>query len=106
MKGGNGSAGAVGFRAINRNNECRPSIAFNDAACSNPDHAAVPAVAVDDNTECFAKHRVLRHSRVNGLNDSALLLLTFGVEFVEAQSNFSGLSSIFDAEKVDDFACD
>src|SRR5271165_5355031 len=83
VKRTDGPARAVGFVAIAGNHQRGTAITLDYARGRNSDHSPVPSVAVDHQAEGIEQRGFLLESRIDGIENSALLCLTVAVELVK-----------------------
>src|SRR5207245_7210952 len=77
---------------------------FNHSSGGNPDHAAVPPVAINYQAEGVQQLRFLLESCMNGIQNPAFFGLPIGIELVELARNFAGADCILHAEEFDHIA--
>ena len=99
-----GAAGTECLFAFTRNNECRARVTLDDARCRNADDAAMPAVAIDHHAVRLAQRGLTGEPLLNALDDVPLLVLSVGIELIEASGNFARAFQIFHAEQIDHIA--
>src|SRR6266478_1150138 len=78
-----GTSGTMAFVTIARNDQRGPAITLDDPRGRDSNHAAVPAVSVNDDAESIVKSRFLSETGIDRIQDSALFLLTLSVELIE-----------------------
>src|SRR5690348_7137410 len=106
MKCCNGSPRAVRFFAIARHDQSGPAIALDHPGCRDANDATMPAVAVDHHAVSFPQGGIFRETLLDGIDNSAFLLLALAVELVETLGNVFRAGSVFCAEEIDYLAGD
>src|SRR6266496_1296862 len=102
MKRGNRSSGPVCLLAIHRDHQRRTPISLDDARCSDPNDAAMPAVAINHHAKGIAQNCVVGYTFFNRIHNAAFFFLALAVELVEPLGYFASLGCIFCAEQIND----
>src|SRR5262249_45361562 len=101
MKSLYGSPGSIRLIFLAGDNQYGTTMFFHDARRGNPDHAPVPAFAVDDNAKRIANCRFFREPLFDAFDEAALFVLPLGIELIEPPRDLPRAVGVFDTEQFD-----
>src|SRR5437879_8590377 len=101
MRRRHGAARTIGVFTVSGDHECGPGVSLNHTTCCDTNHAAMPPIAIEHNTECIAKIRFRFEARLDLLHDAPLFFLALAIELVEAGGKFPSAGRILHTEQVD-----
>ena len=99
-----GPAGAVRLLAIARDDQRRAPSSLHHSRRADADHAAMPALAVDDHAVALAQRGVAIQALVDLRHDALLFRLALGVEPVEMLGQLAGARFVARREQLDHVA--
>ena len=108
MEARNRAAGAIRLPALSivGQNQRRTSVALDYARGNNPNHAAVPVVAIEHQAVGLTLGGIAIQPLLYFFNDACLFVLPLGVELVQLGRNFLRLRHLANGEQGNDIVGD
>src|SRR6185312_14454659 len=105
VEGGDGATGAVGFAILVRQHQRRFARALDHSRCQNSNHAAMPAVSINDQAAGFMKVGLIEQSEDFG-EGGGFGVAAFGIQPLQLFRNSGGSLRVFGGEKLNNFGGD